>query len=807
MDILSSGERTIFCHQISCLLLINHTCKDDHDSDGPYANLTNLLKKCRRKIIFLLIDLMQTVHVEYRVLIQTLADIAGENAADLFNERMHGLVSNNYGNLFDFLETIEPLVSSGNDFIHRNSMFGIFLRKALLTLQKMTFSQISELGKELESYISSNKLSKFPDELVSDTNMELETEILEGPKDNMNTLSQAGKFITQQARLLESQSPYAQPPKQLQEKIEEIFEKFPNAVDAYYLSYLNYLRLGEARNALFNLHKYFDYQKWDADENANGSNNDDAEKNSTEKYQMKFKRFRYCALNLGIFHSSLGHQDVALAAVEEAVKMAQLTNDSDCLLHTMFWLHRLKSKSDPICSQSLLEKFTKNATELGYSQLQSLGVLTQCRLDAFSGLSDFENIQLRLNKIDSMTATKSDIPARQIQIGRSALLDFYGFRTISCYASQIALYETENADSSLRHSLHSFESQDPKSTILGLCQTAKFLGDEGLVNEALDILEFGTTLIPEHGSNQKWLMLCKWQLLFDRCILMHEIKSAKQAILEIRSLDEEDANLKECKILLLTGNTLEAASKVEYVLQQFAKNSEVTFGNTPSAIYHVRLLQLKAEIFASSKELPKAMECLLQCIDICRAYKMLSIEAEISLNLVQYKIRLGLAKQSKSIVEKHMIQILSHGTLYVRSLAFLELVKSSLWCNGKEGDRKAELLSLLPMLETALSGFRYMNAQAMHCEALYVMAWIYEKLGYTEQRNKYAKDLRQRLELRTCKPDKILGLLLRRQSSHVIVANVILCLKRNPIPMIIVLPATMAQSCGYRDVASIHREN
>ena len=90
--------------------------------------------------------------------------------------------------------------------------------------------------------------------------------------------------------------------------------------------------MGEVRNSLFDLHRYFDYQKWDEEQiNANS----ETDKNSVERYQMKFKRFRYCALNLGIFHCCLGHKEAAYAALQEAVKMAQVTNDNDCLVHCL----------------------------------------------------------------------------------------------------------------------------------------------------------------------------------------------------------------------------------------------------------------------------------------------------------------------------------------------------------------------------------------------------------------------------------------------------------------------------------------
>ena len=55
-------------------------------------------------------------------------------------------------------------------------------------------------------------------------------------------------------------------------------------------------------------------------------------------------------------------------------------------------------------------------------------------------------------------------------------------------------------------------------------------------------------------------------------------------------------------------------------------------------LYLPRVLQLKAELLASSKELPRAIDCLLQCMDLCRKYNMKSVEAEISICLAQCKV-------------------------------------------------------------------------------------------------------------------------------------------------------------------------
>ncbi len=52
--VLSSGEM-IFGHQISCLVLIHHTCKTDEDQ----GQLSQMIEKDRREVIALLLDLLQ----------------------------------------------------------------------------------------------------------------------------------------------------------------------------------------------------------------------------------------------------------------------------------------------------------------------------------------------------------------------------------------------------------------------------------------------------------------------------------------------------------------------------------------------------------------------------------------------------------------------------------------------------------------------------------------------------------------------------------------------------------------------------
>eukprot|EP00112_Aurelia_sp_Birch-Aquarium-sp1_P004223 Seg1477.16 transcript_id=Seg1477.16/GoldUCD/mRNA.D3Y31 product="Anaphase-promoting complex subunit 5" protein_id=Seg1477.16/GoldUCD/D3Y31 len=752
MDSLSIAKEKIYPHQVACLVLIFHSCKDD---DPPISNvLTFQMQKFKRQVVLLLLDLIQRVQLDYDELLRKLETATSTMVTDSFSKRIGNMTEDRGIGILDFFDSLEPLTLSGNHYLQRNSLFGIFVRRLYLNYQKMTFTDTGELGKSLVSYIKDGQVranknvstSSDGNRYVHVFSMEMETDISESETSTkaMNTLSQAGRFIAQQTRLLESQSPNSLSPRELQKKIQDIIQKFPTVVDAYYLSYLNYLQIGEVRNALFDLHRYFDYKKWEEEQS---SSNEETEKTSIEKHQMKFKRFRYCALNLGIFHFTHGHYGVSLAALEEAIKMAQETNDKDCLLHALFWLHQLKSDSGSPQAKSMLAQFCRKAKELGALEMQGLGCLLQCKSDAFSGDSTIQEVQSRLNELDSANAIRSGIfSSRKIQVARSALLDYYGHRPVALHSSQLALYDLKNNHHTSCNEVSSFESSDPESFILALCQTAKYMADEGFVSDAHNILHFGTSLIVEHSQLQKWIILCKWQLIFDRCVFTRNIESAKDAMKQIRVLDKDDANLRECIALFLSGNIMIAASKIDNLIEDAAKRQQITIGNTPKAIYQVRLLQLKAELFSTTENNEKAVSCLIKAIDICRKSGLETLESELSISLAQCKIFLGLPSQAKTIISQRMVHILAYGTLYSRSLAFFVLAKASIW-----GISKSDMLQLLPLLEKSLEGFHTLDAIAAETKVLCLMAQIYNELEYTTKRNNCAKEFRKKNEMLTSK--------------------------------------------------------
>jgi len=710
-----------------------HICKRSGDHE-----LTTICAKYRCPVVLMLLSLIQKIHLDYHSLLENLELATSKEFVEIFRKRMLSIIDSKYMGLLDLFESLDQLTLTGHHFVHRSSLFGVFLRRMFLQYQRMSFTDTGNLGKSVESYLQLSRSDEIHSILPSTDTADRQSYRREDLQYKMESLSEVDRFIATQTKLIELHRTNALPPRELHNRIQEIIHNFPPMMDAYYLSYLNQLHVGEVRSALFDLHRYFDYKKWADDEIGS-----DAERTSLEKHQMKFKRFRYCALNLGIFHFHHGHYEISRAAFEEAIKMAQETNDSYCLLHAMFWLYQLNLEFNHKLAKSMLAQLNRKAKELGVAEFQILGSLLQCKSEAFGGDATFQGTIEKLKEIDCASSAKAGIATGKIEVAKSALLDFYGYRTVSSMSSQMVLSYLRNSGDVINDHAVINDHSDPESSILAVCQLARCLADEGLYSETEKVLSFGSSLIPEHSNHHKWLSICKWQLYFDRSVIRRDLESAEDAVNHLQLYDKEDASFRGCVLEYLLGNCVSASSKVDSMLEDAEARLCGCVGYTPGSVHTVRLLQLKAELYASSNEFSRAITYLTKATDICRRFQLRTLEAETAISTAHCMIFLGLPRHAKQIMNEYMVSILSNGTLYAKSMAFLVHAKASLFSlKGNMHSYKSELLELLLPLERSIQGCQRLEASAATAELLYTMAHVSHVLDYTSKRNIYAKEFR-----------------------------------------------------------------
>nr|XP_020449484.1 anaphase-promoting complex subunit 5-like [Monopterus albus] len=102
--------------------------------------------------------------------------------------------------------------------------------------------------------------------------------------------------------------------------------KFNPDFAEHYLNYLNSMRVQDIFLSAHSLLHYFDRLILSGNEGNEGYG----------------RSLCYAALNLASLHCSFGHHQQADLALQEAIRIAQKSNDHVCLQHCLSWLYTLE---------------------------------------------------------------------------------------------------------------------------------------------------------------------------------------------------------------------------------------------------------------------------------------------------------------------------------------------------------------------------------------------------------------------------------------------------------------------------------
>lgn len=142
----------------------------------------------------------------------------------------------------------------------------------------------------------------------------------------ITTRQQAELYIAKQVHFLEYCEHMADSPTKIFETASKIVKQNSDVPEAYFLLYLNCLRVNEYSGALYYL--------------SLGANPDQQLKVVANQQEEVNKGFRYAALNLAGLHAKYNHKESAMSVLKEAMMMAQEANDHVCLQHALSWLLR-----------------------------------------------------------------------------------------------------------------------------------------------------------------------------------------------------------------------------------------------------------------------------------------------------------------------------------------------------------------------------------------------------------------------------------------------------------------------------------
>lgn len=328
----------------------------------------------RKEFYMLLLKLIQIPDMSYKDLHTMLTHKLNSTHFEGFQSVMSIAMKIGVEILYELNKKIDEIISdttlttTNAPAIHQTSIVGLFLRRVLVHLERMSFQEVMELYKHFCNYYEKGRRA-----IEISAPMSLDTlgnivEEMDVPSKKWSS-KQAEIFINQQMSLLENDETKALNPKELQEKIDEIAKMYnPLHSKIYFLSYLNSLRVRDLPNCIEALHRTFD------------RNAEKYAQNNTQQDSVSKSNFQYSLLNLAILHTLFNHNEEAMKCLKECIMIAQENGDRVCLQLAQLWCCLLDNSNF-----HLSEKTIANKTEISLVRSVSHNIQSLVKVAALSG--------------------------------------------------------------------------------------------------------------------------------------------------------------------------------------------------------------------------------------------------------------------------------------------------------------------------------------------------------------------------------------------------------------------------------------
>lgn len=733
-------------YKVALLVLIEEFLKLNKRGDSGFSQHEE------REIMVLMLQLVQSADLELKELYSKLEEVKCARIVHAMKDRLHELCIDGVSSLMDLLQSVpDELFQEPNALLHRNSVIGLYIRRLHLVFDKLTFSQVTKLHHRYKLFYDSwnsskqcdyglyGKLGGLATDLLDNTDSNGDASLsiimarddkddeqqdidINCPANDVGKYSQrqAELFIAQQAAMLQHNELEALPPNQLQQNIVELLNGNPELAEAHFLGYMNNLRVGEYIGALESLFHYFDRKlimPSAASQPGQRAKQDD---------DINNRNFRYAALNMASLHYRFGHRKEALAALQEAIRMAQEFNDHICLQHALSWLQRLGMDSTDNTGY-LLERLMSKAVELNMPYLMSLSIQAFSRHTALSTATPATVFELML-KSDILNCQHSQSSLMCSSYAqKSALWHIYGKREMGTLNNQLML-NLHTAEFGVYH--------NGEAECLGLCHLAMLHADQGMYDIAFGIIDSAKRRFPCNSQHSHIWILREQLLIFGRAVHHGKWAIAEQSVLNMKAVSSIEAKYCQCVLYKEKGEISMAFEIVQTMIQQ-CRDKKCQYIEVPEL--YVRLLILQSELYCATGNPTAASQPLLECITLCKNHHFSYMAALATLHLAFVQLCLGLPQHALALIGRVLIIILSHGSLAERAKAHYLSVKCNVAAAMNKNNPhllKQVVLAGVQTMNDVISWFKCVEAFHRTKDSYYYQAVLYDKLGFSAERNR-----------------------------------------------------------------------
>uniref|UniRef100_A0A8C5BJ44 Anaphase-promoting complex subunit 5 n=1 Tax=Gadus morhua TaxID=8049 RepID=A0A8C5BJ44_GADMO len=686
----------------------------------------------KRRLNKLILPLQQGPDLQLGQFLKTVEDCCPQTAFAVkirLNEMADGELKD-----MEFFFTTLPNPTFDSE-AYKTSVVGLFIRHMLLAYNKLSFSQVYKLYKSLQHYYHVYDAKPVdgqmgvPTFVADDSDMDLtSTEVTIGDKmereldsplliSDRGPLSQkqAEYFLAKQAYLLKNDDNKALRPAKLQEELNNMLKFNPDFAEAHYLNYLNSMRVQDIYISTHSLLHYFDRLILSGSE---GKSNGD------EGYG---RSLRYAALNLASLHCRFGHYQLADLALQEAIRIAQESNDHVCLQHCLSWLYTLEQMKGSD-SSVLTEDSVKMAAHFCLPYLASLGIQSLVQQGAVQGKSAHELMDA-LKDTDILHWKHSLSELIEISLAQTiSIWRMYGKSTMAQQQAQLLLNM-----SSLEPVNFGVTQNNTEAFAVALCHLAELHAEQGLYGGTTEIFKHLKEQFPPHTQHAKLWMLCDLKIQFEKHMNDGKYHLAQPLVPAIRAQNKTEGLYRKAQVLKSLSRTTEAYR----ILQKLQVHCEKT--RCTETI--IRVLLSTAELHWESSDFSTGLPLLLQALTLSRKHHLQALASRTLLHLAFTQLMLGVPEQALSVLHEALEPILAHGGIMDKGRALMLAARCQMALvatrpNGRE--QAGEDPVAIHTLDEAASYFSTLNCKERLRDVRYLQARLHSSLGQTAQRNRCA---------------------------------------------------------------------
>ncbi|XP_037536636.1 anaphase-promoting complex subunit 5 [Nematolebias whitei] len=528
---------------------------------------------------------------------------------------------------------------------------------------------------------------------------------------------QAEYFLARQAYLLKNDENKALKPAALQEELNNMLKFNPDFAEAHYLNYLNSMRVQDIFLSAHSLLHYFDRLILSSTE---------GKSNGEEGYG---RSLRYAALNLASLHCRFGHYQQADLALQEAIRIAQESNDHVCLQHCLSWLYTLEQMKGTD-STVLTEDSVKMAAHFCLPYLASLGIQSLVQQGATQGKTAHKLMDA-LKDTDILHWKQSLSELIEISLAQTtSIWRMYGKSTMALQQAQLLLNM-----SSLEPVNFGVHQNNTEAFAVALCHLAELHAEQGLYAAASEVFQHLKEQFPPHTQHAKLWMLCDLKIQFEKHMNERKYHLAEPLVNAVSALNKTEGLYRKAQVLKALSRSTEAYN----ILQRLQVHCE----KTKCTDVIIRVMLSTAELHWESSGFSTALPILLQALTLARQHHLQSLVSESILHLAFTQLMLGVPDRALLVLHEAMEPVLAHGAVIDKGRAILlaarcQMAVAGFGPNGHgQPDLQLALLAADTLNEAAVY-FSKLNCKERLRDVHYLQAQLHRYLGQTQESNKSA---------------------------------------------------------------------